>query len=58
MLKEKLIKIGAKVVSHSRYVALQIAQMRVGGLPSCEIVAISSTELRPRMARGQYPETE
>ena len=28
-LKEKLIKIGAKVVSHGRYVAFQMAQVAI-----------------------------
>jgi hypothetical protein len=28
-LKEKLIKIGAKVVSHSRYVAFQMAEVAI-----------------------------
>jgi len=30
-LKEKLIKIGAKVVSHGRYVALQMAEVAIHG---------------------------
>jgi len=29
MLKEKLIKIGAKVVSHARYVAFQMAEVGI-----------------------------
>jgi hypothetical protein len=32
-LKEKLIKIGAKVVSHGRYVAFQTAEVAIANVP-------------------------
>ena len=34
-LREKLIKIGAKVVSHGRYVTFQLAEVAVGPTRSC-----------------------
>ncbi len=33
-LKEKLIKIGAKIVSHGRYVAFQMAEVAIRGIYS------------------------
>jgi len=37
-LKEKLIKIGAKVVRHSRYVIFQMAEVAVPKTLFCEIL--------------------
>jgi len=45
-LKEKLIKIGAKVVSHGRYVAFQMAEVAVPRLLFAEILRLIA-ELRP-----------
>jgi hypothetical protein len=44
-LKEKLIKIGAKVVSHGRYVAFQMAEVAVPRILFTEILRLI-TELR------------
>jgi Transposase DDE domain group 1 len=46
-LKEKLIKIGAKVVSHGRYVAFQMAEVAVPRTLFAEILRLIA-ELRPR----------
>jgi hypothetical protein len=45
-LKEKLIKIGAKVVSHSRYIAFQMAQVAMSRMLFAEILRLIA-ELRP-----------
>jgi hypothetical protein len=45
-LKEKLIKIGAKVVSHARYVAFQLAEVAVPRMLFAEILRLIA-ELRP-----------
>ncbi len=45
-LKEKLIKVGAKVVSHSRYVAFQMAEVAIPRNLFAEILQLI-TELRP-----------
>jgi hypothetical protein len=45
-LKEKLIKIGAKVVSHSRYVAFQMAEVAVPRMLFAEILRLIA-DLRP-----------
>jgi hypothetical protein len=45
-LKEKLIKIGAKVVSHGRYVAFQMAEVAVPRMVFAEILRLIA-ELRP-----------
>ena len=45
-LKEKLIKIGAKVVSHGRYVAFQIAEVAVPRHLFVDIFRLTA-ELRP-----------
>ena len=45
-LKEKLIKIGAKVVSHSRYVALQVAEVAILRTIFADILRLIA-ELRP-----------
>ena len=45
-LKEKLIKIGAKVVSHGRYVAFQMAEVAIPRSLFAEILQLIS-ELRP-----------
>ena len=45
-LKEKLIKIGAKVVTHGRYVAFQLAEIAVPRMLFAEILRLI-TELRP-----------
>src|SRR5271166_1713819 len=44
-LKEKLIKIGAKVVSHGRYVAFQMAEVAVPKVLFAEVLRLA--ELRP-----------
>jgi len=46
-LKEKLIKIGAKVVSHGRYVAIQIAEVAIPRQMFQEILRLIA-ELRPQ----------
>ena len=38
-LKEKLIKIGAKVVSHGRYIAFQMAEVAIPERPLCRYPA-------------------
>jgi hypothetical protein len=45
-LKEKLIKIGAKVVSHGRYVAFQVAEVAVPRNLFADILRMIG-ELRP-----------
>jgi Transposase DDE domain group 1 len=45
-LKEKLIKIGAKVVTHGRYVAFQMAEVAVPRMLFAEILRLIA-ELRP-----------
>ena len=45
-LREKLIKIGAKVVSHGRYVAFQMAEVAVPRRLFAEILPLIA-ELRP-----------
>jgi hypothetical protein len=45
-LKEELIKIGAKVVSHGRYVAFQMAQVAMPRMLFAEILRLIA-ELRP-----------
>ena len=45
-LKEKLVKIGAKVVSHGRYVAFQMAEVAVPRTLFADILRLI-TELRP-----------
>jgi Transposase DDE domain group 1 len=46
-LKEKLIKIGARVVSHGRYVAFQMAEVAIPWRMFQEILRLIA-ELRPR----------
>jgi len=45
-LREKLIKIGAKVVSHGRYVTFQMAQVSVSRQMFANILSLI-TRLRP-----------
>jgi hypothetical protein len=45
-LKEKLIKIGAKLVSHGRYVAFQMAEVAIPRSLFAEILQLIG-ELRP-----------
>jgi hypothetical protein len=45
-LKEKLIKIGAKVVSHRRYVAFQMAEVAIPRILFADILRLIA-ELRP-----------
>jgi Transposase DDE domain group 1 len=45
-LKEKLIKIGAKVVSHGRYVVFQMAEVAVSRHLFADILRLIA-ELRP-----------
>jgi hypothetical protein len=46
-MKEKLIKIGAKVVSHGRYVAFQMAEVAIPRQMFQEILRLIA-ELRPQ----------
>jgi hypothetical protein len=46
-LKEKLIKIGAKVVSHGRYIAFQMAKVAIPRQMFQEILRLIA-ELRPQ----------
>ena len=47
-LREKLVKIGAKVVSHGRYVTFQMAEVAVPRGPFWEILRlIDKLRLRP-----------
>jgi hypothetical protein len=46
-LKEKLIKIGAKVVSHGRYVTFQLAEVAIPQQMFREILRLIA-ELRPQ----------
>ena len=46
-LREKLIKIGAKVICHGRYVAFQMAEVAVPRMLFAEIMGLIA-ELRPR----------
>jgi hypothetical protein len=48
-LKEKLIKIGAKVVSHGRYVAFQMAEVAIPRTLLADILRLVA-ELRPSPA--------
>jgi hypothetical protein len=51
-LREKLIKIGAKVVSHSRYVVFQIAEVAVPRALFAEILdQISRLRASPELVR-------
>jgi hypothetical protein len=50
-LKEKLIKIGAKVVSHGRYVAFQMAEVVIPRQMFQEILRLI-VELRPQSPRA------
>ena len=45
-LREKLVKIGARLVSHGRYVALQMAEVAVPRMLFAEILRLIA-ELRP-----------
>jgi len=45
-LREKLIKIGAKVVSHGRYVAFQMAEVAIPRSLFADILRLI-TEMRP-----------
>ena len=47
-LKEKLVKIGAKIVTHARYVTFQMAEVAVPRLLFAEILHLIR-ELRPRL---------
>ena len=46
-LREKLVKIGAKVVTHARYVMFQMAEVAVPRMMFAEILRLIA-ELRPR----------
>jgi hypothetical protein len=54
-LKEKLIKIGAKVVTHGRYVAFQMAEVAVPRTMFAEILR-RIAELRPSALSSSHPE--
>jgi hypothetical protein len=52
-LREKLIKIGAKVVTHSRYVVFQMAEVAVPSMLFCEILErIRLLRASPELARA------
>jgi len=52
-LREKLIKIGAKVVRHSRYVVFQMAEVAVPGTRLREILdRIAQLRASPELARA------
>jgi hypothetical protein len=52
-LREKLIKIGAKVVRHSRYVVFQMAEVVVPKALFCEILdRIGRLRASPGLARA------
>jgi hypothetical protein len=51
ILKDKLIKIGAKIVSHGRYVAFQMAEVAIPRIRFADILRLVS-ELRPPPAVG------
>ena len=46
-LKEKLIKIGAKIVSHGRYVVFQMAEVAISRILFADILRMIA-ELRPQ----------
>ncbi len=48
-LREKLIKIGAKVVRHGRYVTFQLAEVAIARRLSAEILRLIDL-LRPKAA--------
>jgi hypothetical protein len=48
-LKEKLVRIGAKIVTHARYVTLQMAEVAVPRMLFAEILRLIA-ELRARPA--------
>jgi hypothetical protein len=50
-LKEKLIKIGAKVVSHGRYVAFQMAEVAIPRQMFQEILRLIAELRRSRLLR-------
>jgi hypothetical protein len=50
-LKEKVVKIGAKIVTHARYVTIQMAEFAVLNWLFAEILALIHS-LRPRPAPG------
>ena len=50
-LREKLIKIGAKVVSHAKYVVFQLAEVAVPGKLFARILE-RIAHLRPAWASG------
>jgi hypothetical protein len=50
-LKEKLIKIGAKVVSHGRYIAFQMAEVAIPRQIFQEILRVSRNYGRSRHPR-------
>jgi hypothetical protein len=53
-LKEKLIKIGAKVVSHGRYVAFQVAELAISrDLFADTLRMIAELRLSPLASMGQ-----
>ncbi len=46
-LREKLIKIGAKVVSHGRYIAFQMAEVAISRRPFGDILRLIATLRAP-----------
>ena len=48
-LRDKLVKIGAKVVRHSRYVTFQLAEVAIPRTPFAEILRLIG-ELRAKPA--------
>ena len=50
MLKEKMIKIGAKVVTHARYVALQMAEVAVSKALFADILQMIGQPRPPQVS--------
>ena len=46
-LREKLIKIGAKVVAHARYVTFQMAEVAIAGSLFADVLRMIA-DLRPK----------
>jgi hypothetical protein len=54
-LKEKLIKIGAKVVSHGRYVAFQMAEVAIPRTLFADILRLIAELRPPPITSTAYP---
>jgi hypothetical protein len=51
-LKERLIKVGARVVSHGRYVAFQMAEVAIPRNLFADILRLIAEVSIPRQSRG------